>query len=229
MTIKKDDDFITIQRETNYYGIKLEWMEQSRILEFNNINFNDKADIELEYKIDPDVKFVNEFDIILVSSDDDDRNITIGNIVVLDISIDNINDINLSYMFNNDEELVALTECIMKQNPEQSILLNRILYIKSIEIYPSFRGLELGGNIINLLLETYLHVKNIEFSSCILALGPSRAMSYPEYENEDNELSDEAFNQIRIRLRRFYKKIGFVKWKTKNRYHFMIRNLKGRD
>lgn len=229
MKVEKSNDVITIKRETDYYGIMLEWREQSRVLEFNNINFNDKDDIELDYKVDPDVKFVNEFDIILVSSYDDDPNITIGSIVVLDISLANINEINSYCMFKFSEELKALTECIMKQKQKQNSLLNRVLYIKSIEIYPSFRGLELGGNIINLLLETYLHVKNIEFSSCILALGPSRAMSYPEYEDEYNELSDENFNKIRIRLRRFYKKIGFVKWKTKNRYHFMIRNLKDRD
>ena len=71
-------------------------------------------------------------------------------------------------------------------------------------------------------------VKNIEFSACILVLGPSRAMSYPEYENEYNELSKENFKEIRARLRRFYKRLGFVNWKTKNYFKFMIKNLKSR-
>ncbi|MGU8833499.1 hypothetical protein ACV3UL_04205 [Clostridium perfringens] len=69
MNIRKYDNSTIISKETNYYGIKLEWIEQSRVLEFNNINFNNKKDIETDYNVDPDVKYVNEFDIILVSND----------------------------------------------------------------------------------------------------------------------------------------------------------------
>ena len=108
-------------------------------------------------------------------------------------------------------------------------LVKSILCIKSIELYPKFRGLELGDSIIKLLLETYTHVKNINFSSCILALGPSRAMSYPEYEDEYGELLESDFKKLRTRLRCFYKRIGFVKWKTKDGFQFMIKKLKDRD
>ena len=228
MNIKKDNDFITISKETNYYGIKLEWIEQSRVLEFNNINFNNKKDIEMDYKVDPDVKYVNEFDIVLVS-DDGESDVVIGNILVLDISSENMINIHWSDKIGRSSEIDALIECISKQNAKQNNLLNRILYIKSVEIHPKFRGLELGTNIINLILETYKAVKNIEFSACILALGPSGAMSYPEYEDENNELSEESFKEIRVRLRRFYKRLGFVNWKTKNDFKFMIKNLKDRD
>lgn len=35
--------------------------------------------------------------------------------------------------------------------------------------------------------------------------------------------------KLRTRLRGFYKRIGFVKWKTKDGFQFMIKKLKDRD
>jgi len=224
MITKKGNEFITVSEEINYYGIELQWNGKSRVLEFNNNNLDDMDDVLLEYSIDPDVKYLNEFNIILLS-EYVGQDIKIGSIATIEIPQDNINDLYLSYKVGKSNEIDSLIKCLSKQKLQEEGLFKRILYIKSIELYPEFRGLELGDSIIKLLLETYTHVNNINFSSCILALGPSRGMSYPEYEDENGELSESDFKKLRTRLRGFYKRIGFVKWKTKDGYQFLIKNL----